>query len=58
MNNGMTQKKLNILRYKLNLNEYSRREGQVSNAIALTMTMILTRDIRIFEGKETAYLQG
>lgn len=58
MNNGMTVKKLRILRNKLNTVEHERRGGQISSAIALTSTMILIRDIRVLEGLEPAYLQG
>ena len=58
MNNGMTVKKLEILRHKLNLVICERNAGHISSAMALTSTMILLRDILIYEGLEKAYLQG
>lgn len=58
MNNGMTVKKLKILRDQLSTVEHERRSGHISSACALTSTQILIRDMRIFTGVEKAYLQG
>lgn len=58
MNNGMTDKKLRILKYKLDIVNYELNERHISIAVALSLTQILVRDIRIFNGKEKAYLQG
>lgn len=58
MNNGMTEKKIEILRHKLYLVVCERRDGHISSAIALTSTMIFLRDILIHQGLEKAYLQG
>ena len=58
MNNGMTELKLRILRYNIKLQEYGRKEGQVSAAQCYTSTLMYIRDMEILKGKEPAYLQG
>lgn len=50
-------KEIKIQKWQKELNQVSkdRREGRISSAVALTLTMILVRDIRIFQGLEKCY---
>lgn len=50
-------KEFKIQKWQKELNQVSkdRRDGRISSAESLTLTMILVRDIRIFQGLEKCY---
>jgi capsular polysaccharide biosynthesis protein len=58
MNNGMTVKKVNILRSRMDHASAFAKAGRISWAQSLRITTIAVRDIRILVGAEEAYLQG
>lgn len=55
MNNGMTKKKIQILRDKLTKVEFDSREGRISTATSLTETHNLVRDILVLQGKQRVW---
>ena len=58
MNNGMTEEKIRIIRYKLELAEYGRKQGQISSAQCLDLTKIYIHVLMIFQGKKIAYQES
>ena len=58
MNNGMTAKKIRILNEKIAQNVSDSQAGRITHTKCFNLNIIPCRDIAIYAGKETAWLNG